>query len=495
MLCATEVTLVHHARPACPGLFDVPPSCFFSVPLTYEGQLKKTKSPNNQASREKSRGRIAASSCCCGPPASGMMGGGGFIGPGSSAEASGPPSASAALVLAQYRTHLLELYSHFCGASSSLPLAGFCAFAESFDLSPGYLSADKVEEAFDESARGRNSSPAAAGALSFNEFQDALCLLAAAVADKQWKIEYSAEKSARYRYKLKDAEKSRVEPGPEERLEGLLVALELNDARKYRKRAGMPPPPQASPSSHPPGKRFRESPLGATSRQAGAERRRPRGAICPPSPAGATTTCTALICRRKRRRRRRRRWLRHERIDPGARRRRRRRREQRARDRAARRGAGRNRAAQAAAGRSARRRPGVAARAAGYGAASSAAAASGGSSPRPGAPTAGRRAARRGATDTASRMTRAPPPRRAHGHHAVTADDAARAGRRPQPAPPAASPAHSPQTGSSAALPTAEAAADRPGSPRATSSSRRGLPRPMAVAAARRRRAWRRRAA
>ena len=53
--------------------------------------------------------------------------GGGFLGAGTSAASSGAPSASAALVLAQYRTNLLELYSHFCGAASSLPLAGLAA--------------------------------------------------------------------------------------------------------------------------------------------------------------------------------------------------------------------------------------------------------------------------------------------------------------------------------------------------------------------------------
>ena len=154
--------------------------------------------------------------------------GGGFLGAGTSAASSGAPSASAALVLAQYRTNLLELYSHFCGAASSLPLAGLAAFAESFDLSPGYLSADKVEEALEEAAGSRASSPGTAGALSFSQFQDVLCLLAQAVADKQWKVEYSAEKLARYQYKRKDAEKSRAEPALDEQIEHLFVALELH---------------------------------------------------------------------------------------------------------------------------------------------------------------------------------------------------------------------------------------------------------------------------
>ena len=64
-------------------------------------------------------------------------------------------------------------------------------------------------------------------------------------------VEYSAEKAGRYRYKYADAEKSRVELGPEQRLEDLFGALELNDPRAYRRRAGMPPPPspkRAAPS-------------------------------------------------------------------------------------------------------------------------------------------------------------------------------------------------------------------------------------------------------
>ena len=165
-------------------------------------------------------------------------------------------SVEASLVLSPHRVALLELYSHFSSPATTLPLAGWLAFTEAFDIAPGYLSVDRVEEAFEEAGRASGSgSPSSAVArgpsngrtvhLSFSEFCDALCLLGKAIADKQWKVEFAAEKAARYRYKLKDATKSRVEPGPEERLEGLLGALDLHDARSWRRRAGLPPSPAA----------------------------------------------------------------------------------------------------------------------------------------------------------------------------------------------------------------------------------------------------------
>ena len=148
-------------------------------------------------------------------------------------------SVAAPMTLAEHRADLTALFAFFSGGGTSLQLSGWLAFAAAFDVSPGYLAAERVEEAFDEALP--HARPGAA--LSFADFQEALCHLAKAVADKQWKVEYAAEKAARYRYKLKDAEKSRVVPGPEERLESLFGALELDKPHLYRKRAGMPPPP------------------------------------------------------------------------------------------------------------------------------------------------------------------------------------------------------------------------------------------------------------
>jgi len=170
----------------------------------------------------------------------------------------GRPSAAVVVVLGGHRKELLELFTHY-SVGTSLTLSGWLAFAEAFDIFPGYLSAEKIEEVFEEAGRSSvtGQSPSAAAAvrgsasvLSFAGFQDCLCLLAKAIAEKQWLVEYSAEKQARYRYKLKDAEKGRVEAGPEERLESLLLGLELNDPSAWRKRAGLSPvPAQQSPAS------------------------------------------------------------------------------------------------------------------------------------------------------------------------------------------------------------------------------------------------------
>ena len=120
-----------------------------------------------------------------------MLGGAGMMGAGHSGgggPSKPPASAQASFTLSEHRAALLGLYTHFSGASGSLPLAGWMALAEAFDIAPGYLSIDRAEEAYDEAARGRR--PAASGAasqLSFQEFQDALCLIATAVMEKQWK--------------------------------------------------------------------------------------------------------------------------------------------------------------------------------------------------------------------------------------------------------------------------------------------------------------------
>jgi hypothetical protein len=168
-------------------------------------------------------------------------------------EDEGPPSAAVAYLLGQFRRELLELFSHYCGAATSLSLQGWLSFAEAFDVCPGYLAADKMEEVYEAATKcaGRTTqrhaaTRAAAATLSFSQFQDGLCLLASAIEERRWQVEYSAEKAARYRYKLKDAEKGRVEPGPEERMEGLLLALEINEPAAYRARAGIEHPTGAS---------------------------------------------------------------------------------------------------------------------------------------------------------------------------------------------------------------------------------------------------------
>ena len=90
---------------------------------------------------------------------SALLGGGGSgAGIGASVE---PPSASATILLSAYRTHLLEIFTHFCGASSNLTHGGWMAFADAFDICPGYLSSDRLEEAFDEAAKGRAATASA----------------------------------------------------------------------------------------------------------------------------------------------------------------------------------------------------------------------------------------------------------------------------------------------------------------------------------------------
>jgi hypothetical protein len=169
----------------------------------------------------------------------------------------GGPSTSNAqcsLLLVSYRALLLELFSHFCGSATSkmLSLSGWLAFADAFDVCPGYLSAERLEEVYEDALKGGGRRPTGGAAsgklpastmLSFDAFLEALCLLSKAVSDKQWKVEYSAEKAARYRYTYKDAEKGRVAPGADEMLEGVLLALGLDEPSVMRERAGMPAAP------------------------------------------------------------------------------------------------------------------------------------------------------------------------------------------------------------------------------------------------------------
>lgn len=148
---------------------------------------------------------------------------------------------SAPFTLMEHRPRLLELFNHFCAAntaSSGLPISGWLTFLDVFDICPWYISTERCEDAFNAGSKAASGS----AALAFGDFQEALCHLAKAMTEKQWKVEYAAEKAGRYRYKHKDADKSRVVPGPEERLEALLIgALELHDPAAFRRRVGIPP--------------------------------------------------------------------------------------------------------------------------------------------------------------------------------------------------------------------------------------------------------------
>ena len=152
--------------------------------------------------------------------------------------------AVAAPVLTEVRAALNELHTHFCISSSSLSLDGFLAFAAAFDLCPGYLSTDCLEGIFDKAlAPTRPSSAHTSGrirsGLTRDDFDEALCLIALAISEKQWRVEYAAEKRARYQYQYKDAEKSRAEVRVDEQVEHLVFALELDRPTAYRKRAGI----------------------------------------------------------------------------------------------------------------------------------------------------------------------------------------------------------------------------------------------------------------
>ena len=114
----------------------------------------------------------------------------------------GGPSTSNAqcsLLLVGYRALLLELFSHFCGSATSkmLSLSGWLAFADAFDVCPGYLSAERLEEVYEDALKGGGRRPTGGAAsgklpastmLSFDAFLEALCLLSKAVSDKQWKV-------------------------------------------------------------------------------------------------------------------------------------------------------------------------------------------------------------------------------------------------------------------------------------------------------------------
>ena len=115
--------------------------------------------------------------------------------------------------LAEEREELRAVYHFFCGAGQrEMCLSGFLRFCDAFSLSPGYLGPDKVEEIFENCAGAAGPPrPRTRALCGLGAFEEALCLAALAVAEKQWLVEYSAEKRARFQYRLADAEKSRPE--------------------------------------------------------------------------------------------------------------------------------------------------------------------------------------------------------------------------------------------------------------------------------------------
>lgn len=154
-------------------------------------------------------------------------------------------AALVAPVLSEFRSALDELFAHFCRSHPTLSREGFLAFAAAFDLSPGYLSADCLEEVF-EKALTPGHEPSSAHTVGRSrigmaptDFDESMCLLALAISEKQWKVEYAAEKRARYQYQYKDAEKSRAEQNVDVQVEHLIFALELDRPVTYRQRAGI----------------------------------------------------------------------------------------------------------------------------------------------------------------------------------------------------------------------------------------------------------------
>ena len=157
--------------------------------------------------------------------------------------------------LAEERDELRAVYHFFCGAGQrEMCLSGFLRFCDAFSLSPGYLGPDKVEEIFENCAGAAGPPrPRTRALCGLGAFEEALCLAALAVAEKQWLVEYSAEKRARFQYRLADAEKSRPERGLPDSLGELLQAMQLDQPRRWRARAAgaVATGPHASPAKAP----------------------------------------------------------------------------------------------------------------------------------------------------------------------------------------------------------------------------------------------------
>ncbi|KAL1498539.1 hypothetical protein AB1Y20_013860 [Prymnesium parvum] len=154
-------------------------------------------------------------------------------------------SESLAHILDDYKPELDEIYTHYAGSpSAALPRDRFLAFGAAFDIAPGYLSVDVLEDVYEKALAAASSSHAhttgrSHAGMAPADFDEALCLLSLAIGEKQWRVEYAADKRARYQYTQRDAEKTRAPPAVEEQLEHLLLALELHEPALYRKRAGI----------------------------------------------------------------------------------------------------------------------------------------------------------------------------------------------------------------------------------------------------------------
>ena len=103
---------------------------------------------------------------------------------------------SAPIALADHHAALREIFFYFCGSGlASLSLARWLAFLDGFDVCPGYLTEECCEEVHSDALQRNRSGGRGGGAragLSFADFQDAMCHLAKAVAEKQWMVEYAA---------------------------------------------------------------------------------------------------------------------------------------------------------------------------------------------------------------------------------------------------------------------------------------------------------------
>ena len=132
-----------------------------------------------------------------------------------------------------YAESARRVFDCFAESRQRLTPSGWLALCDATGLA-GYLPETRLREIFDTAIKGcgpgSNAAQRSRAGLSRAGFGQALALSSIAVCDKQWEVEYASEKRARFHYRRKDAEKSRIEEPPEESLRQMLDAMGFADS-------------------------------------------------------------------------------------------------------------------------------------------------------------------------------------------------------------------------------------------------------------------------
>lgn len=136
--------------------------------------------------------------------------------------------------LLQDHAHAMHLiFAHF-STGGKMDVEAWLRFVDLFCIHPGILGRETVDKVFFQASGGIRL-------LAPMQFVHALVGLALSCYEKQWIVEFSVEKRARFQYKYKDAAKSRSEVHVCEMVDELLLAMNVDKPALLAARLGTPP--------------------------------------------------------------------------------------------------------------------------------------------------------------------------------------------------------------------------------------------------------------